>query len=310
MTNPWSAPLHQGDVLPGVRRIPEFTGMADDVHWQDVSQGVVVISQTCDALRDPRIQVAPIVELFGEMTDQAQSGRRPQYAPLTVDGALRFADLSRVVTLDRGTVASEVTDSVVPSGFADEAQEKFFRDLVGRHFARFPFPDAVTEWCRPLSDKVAPKVRHANSSPQGARLEQIKEIRVTSLNGWNQLEFDLEVHFIFEPGVLPEPDRELTFEERESLGDLSADQLASRISALARDSGSGASALRAFAWEQLIDRWIAKCNDKYRPKQNEIFPVRGTGFLFDMDDYSYSLAVRSEQLDLDYLSHSVEGQTS
>jgi hypothetical protein len=301
-------PLRQGDVLAVLNQIPEFTGIARMVEWQDAPLGVVVVSQTCDAIRDSCIQVAPIVELEGDLARQAQVGRRPQYAPLAENsGNSKFADLSHILTINRGQVMKSTENSMPsPEGFVSAVAEKLFRNFVGRRFARFPFPDEVTDWCRPLTDKVAPKARHADTKPEGARLDEIKEIRVAASSGWSQPPFHLQLDFLVEPGILPEPDRDLANAERERLLSMPASSLAAEVDTLRHSADEGAATMRAFAWNQLITCWVKSCNGKYNQERNNGVQVHGDGQLWDLDDYPYSRALRSERLDLDYLSRSSE----
>ena len=59
-------------------RIPLFKGDEESLSWQEAPDGVVVISQTCDAIRDSTIQVAPIVQLDDERAEQAIAVCSPQ----------------------------------------------------------------------------------------------------------------------------------------------------------------------------------------------------------------------------------------
>jgi hypothetical protein len=304
MADSYSSPLRQGDILPGIVDVPELSGEDASIQKENIAEGVVVISQTCDALRDPRIQVAPIVRLEGEQAAQARVGRRLQYVPLSVDREFEFADLSRIFTINRGQVITTGKTNGITTGLPDADSKKFFRALVGHRFARFPFPDEVTKWCRPLTDKVAPKARHPDTRPEGARLREIKEIRVTSLHGWEQSHFELQLDFLVEPGIVPEPDRDLTDDEKDNLQKMTASELACKIGELTHEKNEGASAIRLFAWNQLVKCWTDMCNEKYKSGQDNNSQVRGDSQLWDLDEYPYSHVLRSERLDLDYLSRS------
>jgi hypothetical protein len=308
MADSYSSPLRQGDILQGIVDVPELSGADASIQKENIADGVVVVSQTCDALRDPRIQVAPIVRLEGEQAAQARVGRRLQYVPLSLDRGTGFADLSRIFTINRGQVIITGRTNGITTGLPDTDSKKFFRALVGHRFARFPFPDEVTEWCRPLTDKVAPKVKHPDTKPEGARLREIKEIRVTSLHGWEQSHFELQLDFLVEPGIVPEPDRDLTDDEKDNLQKMLAPDLACKIGELTHANNEGTSALRFFAWNQLIKCWTDTCNEKYKAGQDIKKQVRGDSQLWDLDEYPYSRVLRSERLDLDYLSRSCQIQ--
>jgi hypothetical protein len=116
----------------------------------------------------------------------------------------------------------------------------------------------------------------------------------------------LQLDFLVEPGILPEPDRDLANAERERLLSMPASSLAAEIDALRHNADEGAATMRAFAWNQLITCWVESCNGKYSQERNNGVQVHGDGRLWDLDDYPYSQALRSERLDLDYLSRSGE----
>ena len=300
-------PLHQGDIIPMLTRIPLFKGDEESLSWQEAPDGVVVISQTCDAIRDSTIQVAPIVQLDDERAEQARVGRRLQYVPLRHHDVMKFADLGHIVTISRDQVDGCQTTDQIETGIADLKDERLFRSLVGHRFSRFPFPDQVTEWCRPLTDTVAPKARHADTKAEGARLNEIKEIRCTVLRNWSQPPFDLQLDFLVEPGVLPEPDRELTSQEKRELNAMSAASLAAKIGELAQPQtveDEGEATKRLFAWQRLTEQWVESCNHKYSPEKNDGIKVHGNAQVWDLDEYPYSHVLSSERLDLDYLSRS------
>lgn len=213
-----------------------------------------------------------------------------------------------MATLDRGEVQSSQSGGTVTSGVPGPHDKRLFRDLVGRRFSRFPFPDAATEWCRPLSEKVAPKARHPETRPEGRRIADVEAIRITAVSGWDADHLELALDFLLPPGVLPEPDAEISPDEQQHLKNMPTSGLAARIEALTTETRLGSSTESSFAWQQLVTGWIDRCNQKYAPKTQTDELVHGTGLLFDTDDYPYSKVVRSEQLDLDYLSRSPRPQ--
>lgn len=54
MTSFFVMPLNQGDLLPDLQRLPALA-TTGEVHWVECPHGAVVVTQTCDALRDVRI---------------------------------------------------------------------------------------------------------------------------------------------------------------------------------------------------------------------------------------------------------------
>lgn len=303
MANHLEVPLTQGDILPDIHQISKVSLKEGEAQQVDCPEGVVVVSQTCDALRNSCIQVAPIVILKGQDAAVSATGRRPRYIPIPRRGVDRFVDLNTICTLDRGPVLLQARPSSIESGITDERSERLFREAVGRRFSRFPFPDAVTEWCRPLSDKVARKALHSDTKPEGARLQEITEIRIMATSGWDNGPYELELDFVLEADVLPEPDRDLTEDETRNLESMSASGLAKYISRLYEEPAQGTAALLSYSWNQLVNSWVQTCNTKYHPESNNNIPVHGSGLLCDLDEYLYSRATQSERLDLTYLSH-------
>lgn len=306
-----TVPLHQGDVL-ALSCLPY--GSVDDgggfsVGLMDCPDGVVVVSQTCDALRKPTVQVAPVVRLTGAGLAEARTGKSTAYLPLWIEGEELFGDMSYVSTIDRKVL--EACDRK-GSGLSGHDDRRLFRDLVSRRYGRFPFPDEVVTWCAPLRDKIGPKAKKAGS--QGAVLRKISAIRIEDANNWgNEREFDLTLSFLAEPGALPalgsfEPvERSLSEEALRAQGVWPLPERANAIAdLLARPDRGGCTPLGVNAlWQSLIDTWVDMCNEAYG-KTNSGAVVRGSGEIVPEDEYSFNRMRRSEQLDLDYLSRGVE----
>lgn len=303
--------LAQGDVF-AVERLPVIGGIdggCPDIRMVDCPHGVVLISQTCDAIRSDTLQVAPIVTLADDVAKQYITGKSSRYVPLNLDGKTAFADLELVATLNR-----ECLDNLGSLGTAVPHPEdkRLARDLIARRFGRFPFPDEVVDWCRPLQEKVAAKARRKGY--QGELLRKISSIRVEEEHNWgNTLVYALSLAFLVEPGVLP-----LDGEEGEADGfstDVNsllevrdprdrAEKIAKRI-VCADEEGLDAGSLCRL-WQGLIDSWLVQCNEAYGGL-NRKTRVTGKGMVVSEDEYTFDRYRRSEQLDLDHLSRGLSG---
>ena len=269
----------------------------------DCPEGVVVISQTCDALLSELVQVARLVTLEDQPAKEAVTGKRPRYIPVKVEGKQKFADLSYVMTVDCECLCSS---RLVCHGVPDFDSQRLFRDLVSRRFGRFPFPDDVVKWCKPLREKIAPKARKESS--QGELLRRVRCIRVEDNNGWvDDGSYSLNIIFLTVPGALPTiddtTDCSVPNKLLQSLCSISPSKQAERISEYicnrsAHDLSDGAICK---LWEMLANAWVAQCNEKYDQMDGHA-RVEGNAEVVPEDEYSFSRFRQSEQLDLDYLS--------
>lgn len=298
--------LSQGDVFD-LRKLPivcEVDG--GDVRCEsiDCPNGVVLVNQACDALRARRLQVAPIVRLPDTEARLAASGRRPRYVPMRLRDEMLFADLEAIVTVKRECLEGM---GRLGSCFSTPDEERLARDLVARRFGRFPFPNPVVEWCKPLQDKIAPKARREGN--QGALLRKVTCIRIEEEGDWRgPLVYSLSLSFLVEPKTLPLvwDDEGLGCLPREIDGQLRVtkkaelpDKIAGYI--LKADELGLSAAVICDLWQRVVDCWIGQCNEVYGGK-GKVERVFGRGEVVSEDEYSFDRYRRSEQLDLDYLS--------
>lgn len=182
--------------------------------------GLVVVSQTCDIVRDcaerPFVLVAPVVSLTEPAAGEARRGSRPRFVPLPGLGDDRFADLDLVVTVEKSAlVAAEPV-----RGLPDERSRRRFGDGVGRVFSRFAFPDDLSLSLRGLVARLRDK--HDRNSPEGAALRELEQIRVTGVPSWGAQEID--VFLTFAPAT------------REEAGEIMSDA----------------------EWDETVDRWLRR----------------------------------------------------
>ncbi len=250
------------------------------------------MSQTCDALHGDVLQVAPVVTLQGGQAALARKGQRPQFVPLAARGEDKFADLGVVGAVDRAVVAA----SRRVRGVEEEPTTRFFAKAVSRRFGRFPFPDEVSDWCKPLRD-VANKKAGKRSSSEGVMFADVDEIRVESVNGWEKPPYSLRFSFIVSPGSLPTTEsavsEELALAVRRQCSGLRASQIAQRL------VDEESLPVRGLLWHELAEAWLALCVESWQSE-----PVDYEVEVVAADEYRYVQYQESERLDLDHLTGS------
>ena len=303
----------QGDIF-ALERLPVVCGIdggMPEIEYVDCPNGVMLVNQTCDAIRADYLQVAPLVRLPESDASQSATGKRPRFVPVHLDEGILFADLECM-----GTVGRSCLEGLgrVASRARSHDGERQIRDLVSRRFGRFPFPDDVVAWFKPLRDKIAPKAKR--SGYQGTLLREVTCIRVEDEHNWeNSLVYTLSLSFLVSPGTLPLVDDDEDFgcvpsEVAERIEGTKAAERPERIAELivrATDYRLGAAAVCEL-WQRLIDCWLSQCDAAYgnlgRPSR-----VSGKGEVIPEDEYTFDRYRRSEQLDLDYLSRSAGGES-
>lgn len=270
------------------------------VESRTTPHGVVVVSQTCDAVREgvPTVAVAPVVLLTGSEVSLARSGRSPRYAALPALGGDYFARLDTIATVSKELLRLEDRRS----GIIEARDEQRFREGIGRRFARFAFPDDVAAWLAPIQ-RLAQK-RAGKRSPEGQIFDRVDEIRIQAVRGWGSPPYDLSVSLIVQPGVLPSLGEDDVLEAPadliEWLPGKGAPEIAERL-LLAQDDGE-----RTHLWDALGRAWVRECvrGDDGTSSCVASFDVEVVG----ADEYTLEQYRSSERLDLDHLSSSPSGQ--
>ena len=301
--------FRQGDVVT-MNGLPVLG--PDAVWFHPTPLGAVLLTQTCDAVRPEKLTVAlaPIDRLEGDKARDARDGKLLRYIPLTEPEA--FADLSVVATIDKALFADLPRTAGIDQT-DDDAVRKFGR-AVGRRFGRFPFPDEVVPWLRPL--EVVMQSKHDKNSPEGAAMREVVELRVEAIGGWQSPPYALTLSVIVKPGVVPtfptdEPPpcpEDLARWLRTDTGDLrqKSDAIANRLATERTRSPSSAAVY--WLWLSLAEAWAARCTPdvgKRSPDDARKILAAVAGIDADVVDeggfdlYRYR---RSEQLDLDHLS--------
>ena len=175
--------------------------------------GFVVLTQTCDLVRDcrerPFVELSPLIQVSQDDLLDIEKGIRPIYAsiPSQVAKAL-VADLDRSMTVEKAVLANLPKDSHV-AGFDDDGELRKFARAIARKKMRYAFPDDFIAAVRPFQEHI--KKKHGKDSPQGRFLSTVREIRVKVAPNWTDVE-SLTFYFLLQDGALP--NKELTEEAK------------------------------------------------------------------------------------------------
>ena len=140
-------------------------------------RGMIVVSQSCDIVRDlderPHVQVAPLLEVTESELAAVSAKRRPRYTTFEAlaDSGL-VVDLDVVATVDKRVVALwERT-----SGCSSEDERAEFAGALARHKQRFAFPDGFDSAIKDFRRWI--ERRAGKNNEAGAFIQAIDEIRV------------------------------------------------------------------------------------------------------------------------------------
>jgi hypothetical protein len=164
-------------------------------------RGLVVLTQTCDVVRDcmdrPYVEVAPLVEVAASELHQVRRGYLPKYAAVPgLDEQCLVADLDRVMTVEKAVVASWTRGA----GCKDDGEARLFADALTRKRSRFAFPDDFTDVVGDLVRRLRDK--HDKNSEEGRALRALREIRVQAEPAWDAAEVKLFFWFVRELDIV------------------------------------------------------------------------------------------------------------
>jgi hypothetical protein len=293
----------QGDLLADLLEV--FAVTPDGFATVPAPEGVVIVSQTCDVVQDrvPVIHVAPLTTLEGSKAAQARGGRWIRYIPVPNLGDDKFADVAHVCPVHKAVIASCTRQP----GVETPTDTSKFGKSVGRNFSRFAFPDEVTAWMELLADSLRSKSGNLNS-PEGRLLERVIQFRLQSLTGWDSPPYDLRLIVIVKPGTVPtfENDQIPSFSEELQHWLYTSEGLCQRLPGeVAEKIENTVDAAELYwLWAALGDAWAAKC--KFKPAKSHFEgTVHGiTSELLNADQFTLTMQVDSELMDLDDLSDS------
>jgi hypothetical protein len=262
----------------------------------------VVVSQTCDVVlpKRPTVALAPVVELTGDVAQQATRRENPRYVHLPLLSGDQFGDLAFLHSFDKTALSGAwFVEGVDPD---DDEAARALSLAVGRWFSRFPVPDDVVPWLNPLLAVVRQKYRKPKS-PLGRILQDVVEIRIEA-ERWSVRPLDLTLHVIVKAGVIPtlendEIDKAAAseaFAAREEIG--SPTDIASMLVNDQNDKR------KATLWPLLAESMASICHpvggDVPESVANAVRRI--VAELWEDDQFPLSHVRRSELLDVDFLS--------
>jgi hypothetical protein len=269
------------------------------------SQQLVVISQTCDIVlpKRPTVNLARVVELDGSKRAQAATGTNPRLVSLPFLDESHFADLCFIESREKNDLVGSAYTAGIDLG--DEQVKRDFSLSITRWFGRFPFPDEVVPWLRPLEQVVREKYR--KQSPLGELLREIVvEIRVEEAGQWSQKPYKIDVHTIVRAEALPTLPGEVT-EVTALLRRLrESDDSVKPPGALAElFAGTDDVDERHHVLYALAESFAALCKPANFDSQPEAVRTAVTSIewhLWGDDEFPLARIRKSEPLDLEYLS--------
>ncbi len=163
---------------------------------------LVVISQTCDVVlpKRPTVILADVVTLAGADRSQAATAANPRFVAMPLLGTSQFADLCFVEAHKKEVLIGRAYTPGID--IDDEQLKRDFSLSLTRWFGRFPFPDNVVYWLRPLEHVIREKYRKQSTLGELLR-ELVVEIRVEEASQWSQAPYRLTVHTIVRAEALP-----------------------------------------------------------------------------------------------------------
>jgi hypothetical protein len=170
--------VHRFDPKQPLITTEPYTVIDEENLLKSVVRGFVVLTQTCDLVRDcqdrPYLEISPLVEIKTNFLEEVRKMKRPQYAyiPGVAEKNL-VADLDRVMTVEKSIVAAWERIS----GCHNDQDSTFFGQALSR-----------------LQKRMINK--HDRNTPEGSALRQLSEIRVEATPSWNTERVNLIFWFI------------------------------------------------------------------------------------------------------------------
>jgi hypothetical protein len=269
------------------------------------SQQFVVISQTCDVVlpKRPTVILARVVELDGAKRTQAATETNPRLVPLPCMDDRHFTDLCYIESREKGDLVDLPYAPGIDLG--DEQVKRDFSLSVTRWFGRFPFPDEVVPWLRPLEQVVREKYRKQSALGELLR-EVVVEIRVEEARQWTETPYKICIHTIVRAEALPTlPDdipevTDFVQKLRESDDGVKApDVLAYLLPSI--DNAHD----RHHVLHALAESFAALCKPASLDTQPEAVAAAVSSIewqLWGDDEFPLARVRKSEPLDLEYLS--------
>lgn len=273
-------------------------------------EGAVVVSQTCDVVQTNKrsVIVAPRVRLENHRVNAAKKGYSPQLVHLNNLLDDYFVDLEHCATISKELlVKSEVLGHGVDQSRAIDVS--VFAARVGRKFSRFPFPDDVQPWFRPLQKMV--QKRHGKRNAVGELLDSTVTLRLAAQD-WEAEGRILTLHVIGHQDSVPsiyaiDDDWELEDSEYFKSRPVSQVTELSQIAESLLNIPPGYDNERIYLWQAFAEALANLCvpeklDDQPAGVRDAVSEINAE--IHSDEDFSLYMLNRSASLDLDYLSNS------
>jgi hypothetical protein len=160
-------------------------------------RGVVVVTQTCDIVRDsakrPFLEVSPLIEVDEKTLELVKRCMQPRYAYVPGAANLRLvADLDQTMTVEKTVLASLKRQA----GCRTDQERRVFAEALARKRARFAFPNEFTAALKGFAQRL--KEKHDKLTGEGATLRSLREIRIRAAPSWDAAEVRLTFLFILD----------------------------------------------------------------------------------------------------------------
>ena len=167
-----------------------FAGVSEDGSAFDAEEhsdgivGLVAISQTCDIVRKTGgrhyVTVCPLIKVNVEELSSIKKGRRPYLTDVENADEMVFADLRRLMSVDKDLVSKWDRST----GFNSEGGRVRFAAALERKFGQFAFPDEFDQAMKSFRERVLS--RHAKTqSKVGMVYRSLAQIRFRSDPDWS-----------------------------------------------------------------------------------------------------------------------------
>ncbi|MCT7367919.1 hypothetical protein A7R75_02835 [Mycolicibacterium llatzerense] len=189
------------------------------------------------------------------------------------------------------------------AGVRSDDEVRQFAFTVARRYGRFAYPDEVVECLEPLTDVLKSKA-HKEHSPLGQAVAHLHSIRV-HCEDWGTTPYELTLIVIVEPGVVPSDPDDIG-PAPSDLKPPSNTNCKTQINAYAQylSTADRSQDERYYAWQYLAAVWAEQCEEAAAKKHHTEHIGTVTAELVSVDDFPLSRVLRTESLDLDYLSNS------
>ena len=146
--------------------------------------GLIAISQTCDIVRRTGgrdyVTICPLIKVNAEELSGIKSGRRPYLTDVENVHELVFADLRRIMSVDKDVVRRWDRSE----GFSSEEGRVRFAAALERKFGQFAFPDDFDQATQSFRQRVWQRHSKTQSKP-GMVYRSLAQIRFRADPDWS-----------------------------------------------------------------------------------------------------------------------------